>query len=228
MDQVRELMRGVKLFKDLSDEELTPFLTIIRRNRFADKNMIFMHDAPITHVYFVASGKVKVFRNDFAGKEQIICVKQKNDMFPHVGFFRQGNYPAHAQAIEDTILFSISIRDFEEVLIANPHLSIKLFRVLGDQIVDLQQRLEEMALRSTNERILLLLLRLSETHCSENKEGWNKVNTHFTNMDLANMIGTTRESVNRMISLLKKEDAVKLIDGKYFIHPNRVRDKLYK
>lgn len=226
MEQLKETIRQFRIFKDLCDKEIVPFLEIIKKKKFDDKSMVFMHDNPITHVYFVGAGKVKVFRNDVAGKEQIVCVKQPGDMFPHVGFFRKGDYPAHAQVIEDAELYFISIQDFEEVLMANPHLAIKLFSVLGDQIVDVQQRLEEMALRSTNERILLLLLRLSETHREEQANGWIKLNTKFTNSDLANMIGTTRESVNRMISHLRKEEAIKLVEGSYFIQPERVQEEL--
>lgn len=227
MERLTKILRQVSLFKDLSDDEITPFFKIARKQNFADKSMIFMHETPVTHVFIVASGKVKVFRNDIVGKEQIICVKQSGDLFPHVGFFRPGNYPAHAQAIEDTVLFSISIKEFEKVLVANPHLSIKLLRVLGDRIVDLQQRLEEMSLRSTNERILLLLQRLSETHSSVQPDGWIKLNTKFTNADLANMIGTTRESVNRMISQLKKEGTLLVKDGHYVICPNKVKEDVF-
>ncbi|MHA6261179.1 Crp/Fnr family transcriptional regulator [Sporosarcina sp. CAU 1771] len=224
---LKKILRDVPLFKDLSDEEIEPFYDIARKQSFADKSMIFMHEAPVTQVFIIATGKVKVFRNDIIGKEQIICVKQSGDLFPHVGFFRPGNYPAHAQAIEDTVLFSISIKDFEKVLVVNPHLSIKLLRVLGDRIVELQQRLEEMSLRSTNERILLLLQRLCETHSSVQPDGWIQINTKFTNADLANMIGTTRESVNRMISQLKKEGSLKVKDGQYVICPDKVKENVF-
>lgn len=226
MDQLKNIVKNISLFKDLSEQEIEPFLELMRKKDYPDKSMIFMHDTPITHVYIVASGKVKVFRNDLAGKEQIICVKQPGDMFPNVGFFRKENYPAHAQAIEDTALYSISITDFEAVLLANPHISMKLFRMLGDLIVDTNKRLEEMALRSTNERILLLLLRLSESHGTQQKDGWLKLNTKFTNTDLANMIGTTRESVNRMISHLRKDGKVKQVEGSYYIFPDKIKEEL--
>lgn len=227
MEPVTKILRQVSLFNDLSDDEIKPFFKIVRKKKFTDKSMVFMHETPITHIYIVASGKVKIFRNDMVGKEQIIGFKQSGDLFPHVGFFRQGNYPAHAQAIEDTVLFSISLNNFEDVLVANPHLSIKMLRILGDRIVGLQQRLEEMALRSTNERILLLLQRLSISHSSVEPDGWIKLNTKFTNADLANMIGTTRESVNRMISQLKKEGTLRVKDGHYVICPNKVKEDIF-
>ena len=227
MDSEIKLLKNAMFFKDLSDQELKLFLSIMNRRKLTDRTILFLQGDPITHIYIATAGKIKIFRNDQAGKEQVLHFKQHGDLFPHVGFFRQGHYPAHAQAIEDSEVFSIAIKDFEQVLMSNPSLSIKLFRMLGDQIVNLQQRLEELALRSANERILLLLLRLCETHGSViGKEGWVKLNTRFKNADLANMIGTSRESVNRMISQLRKDDAVRLEEGEYLIRPEMLKDEL--
>lgn len=226
MESLKNLAKKVSLFKDLSDDELALFLNIMHKKTYSTKEMIFLHDTPISSVYIVSAGKVKVFRNDLSGKEQIICVKQTGDLFPNVGFFRKENYPAYAQAIEETILYSISIKKFEDVLINHPSISIKLFRLLGNLIIDSQQRLEEMTLRNANERILLLLLRLSESHGTKHEPGWLKLNTRFTNTDLANMIGTSRESVNRMISQLRKDEKIKLSEGTYFIAVDEIKDHL--
>ena len=75
MENVKSIIRNVKLFTDLTDEEIKPFLEVMTKRTFLDKNIIFLHETPITHVYIVASGKVKVFRNDLSGKEQMICVE---------------------------------------------------------------------------------------------------------------------------------------------------------
>lgn len=226
LETLQNLAKQVPLFKDLSDDELALFTNIMIKKVFSVREIIFMHDMPIDYVYIVSTGKVKVFRNDLAGKEQIICVKQTGDLFPNVGFFRKENYPAHAQAMEDTVLYAISIQQFESILLNHPAISIKLFRLLGDLIVDSQKRLEEMTLRSANERILLLLLRLSESHGTLQSSGWLKLNTRFTNTDLANMIGTSRESVNRMISRLRKEEKVEIIEGTYYIAANKIKEEL--
>ncbi|WP_060210238.1 Crp/Fnr family transcriptional regulator [Sporosarcina koreensis] len=227
MDSVIGFLKNTMFFKDVSDRDLAPFLPIMNRRKLADRTLLFLQGDPITHVFIATAGKIKISRNDQAGKEQVLHFKQRGDLFPHVGFFRQGHYPANAQAIEESEVYSMAIKDFEQVLMANPSLSIKLFRMLGDQIVSLQQRLEELALRSANERILLLLLRLCETHGTAIGNGdWVKLNTRFKNADLANMIGTSRESVNRMISQLRKDDAVQLKDGEYLIRPEMLKDEM--
>ncbi|WP_432358766.1 Crp/Fnr family transcriptional regulator [Sporosarcina sp. UB5] len=227
MDSVVEVLKNTMFFNGLSDRELKPFIKIMKRRKLTDRTILFMQGEPITEVFIVTAGKIKIFANDQTGKEQVLHFKQIGDLFPHVGFFRHEHYPAHAQAIEDSEVYSIALKDFEQVLMDNPSLSIKLFRILGDQISKLRQRLEEMALNSANERILLLLLRLCETHgTTMGDEGWVKLNTRFKNADLANMIGTSRESVNRMISQLRKDHAVRIVDGEYVIHPEKLKDEL--
>ncbi|WOV88942.1 Crp/Fnr family transcriptional regulator [Sporosarcina oncorhynchi] len=226
MDNIESILKNTMFFRDLSNQELTLFLPILNKKKLLDKTNLFLQGDPITNVYIATAGKIKIFRHDPSGKEQVLHFKQVGDLFPHVGFFRRGQYPANAQAIEDSEVYTVSIKDFEQVLLDNPSLFIKLFRVLGDQIVNLQQRLEEMALRSANERILLLLVRLCETHGTIVKDGWIKLNTRFKNADLANMIGTTRESVNRMISHLRKEDAVIIEDGEYLVYVDKIKDEL--
>lgn len=226
METLKNLAKKVSLFQDLSDEELALFLNRMHKKTYSTKEIIFIHDTPITSVYIVSTGKVKVFRNDLSGKEQIICVKQTGDLFPNVGFFRKENYPAFAQAMEETTLYSIGIHEFEDILLNHPSISVKLFRLLGDLIVDSQQRLEEMTLRNANERILLLLLRLSESHGTTHEPGWLKLNTRFTNTDLANMIGTSRESVNRMISRLRQDKKVEVTEGTYYIAVDKIKAEL--
>src|SRR5699024_11372541 len=96
-------------------------------------------DEPITDVYFVQYGKVKIYKTNYDGSEQIINILQRDDMFPHQGFFRQGNYPANAEIMEDAKLVNIPILSFENFLLTNSKIYIKIIRLLGEVIIDLQQ-----------------------------------------------------------------------------------------
>ncbi|GAA3312411.1 hypothetical protein GCM10020331_000040 [Ectobacillus funiculus] len=93
---------------------------------------------------------------------------------------------------------------FEAILIKYPELCIKLFKVLGEKIIDLQNRLEEQILHDTYEQIIMLLLRLCQSNGVPINDGY-KITTHFTNRELANMIGTSRETMNRTINRLRKK-----------------------
>jgi len=133
-------------------------------------------------------------------------------MFPHVGFFRKGDYPAYAEVLEHSTLIAIPISKFENVLIENPQLSIKVFKVLGEKIVDLQNRLEEQILNNTYEQIIKLLIRLGQKYGKKHSDGRILLKAEFTNKDLANMIGTTRETISRTLTKMKKEELIEVDD----------------
>ncbi|TQS75821.1 Crp/Fnr family transcriptional regulator [Ornithinibacillus gellani] len=205
---IKNLLQKFPIFKDLTDAEMEPILDLAKHRMYRTGSHIFMQGDPLTNVYFIQQGQIKIYRTDFHGKEQIVNVLQKGDMFPHQGFFRQDDYPAHAEVLEDAVLIYIPINLFENFLITHPEICIKLFKVLGDIIVDLQTRLEEKILRNTYEQIILLLLRLAKKYGKERDDGLVQVTTHFTNRELANMIGSSRETVSRTLSQLKKQGLV--------------------
>lgn len=201
---VKELLQRFPLFKNLTDYEMEPVLDIARNRLYRQGTHLFMQGDPLTNVYFILNGKIKIYRTDIQGKEQIVNVLGEGSMFPHQGFFRNDNYPAHAEVLEEATLVYIPIPLFEQFLITNPEVSVKVFKVLGDIIVDLQNRLEEQILHNTYEQIILLLLRLTASHGEIINEEEVSITTQFTNKDLANMIGSSRETVSRTLTQLKK------------------------
>ncbi|MGJ9458671.1 Crp/Fnr family transcriptional regulator [Oceanobacillus sp. CF4.6] len=206
---IKELLQRFTLFKNLTDFEMEPIIDLAKNRMFRQGTHIFMQGDPLTNVYFIHQGKVKIYRSDMHGKEQIVNILNVGEMFPHQGFFRKDNYPAHAEVLEDAILIYIPIHLFENFLITNPEICIKLFKVLGDRIVDLQNRLEEKILHNTYEQIILLLLRLAKSNGKEIAINQISITSQFTNKELANMIGSSRETVSRTLTQLKKNNLIK-------------------
>ncbi|WP_428908895.1 Crp/Fnr family transcriptional regulator [Niallia sp. Krafla_26] len=206
--QIKEVLSEFSLFRSLSDYEIYKIVDISISREWNKGSHVFLQEEPLENVYFIYKGKVKIYKTDMNGKEQIVSILKKGDMFPHVGFFRKGNYPAFSEVIENATLVVVPISQFEKVLIENPELCIKVFKVLGEKIVDLQERLESQILNNTYQQIIKLLIRLGKEHGQELDDGRILLKAEFTNRDLANMIGTTRETVSRTLTKLKKEQHI--------------------
>ncbi len=225
---IQELLQKVPLFKDLTDYEMEPIVELAKHRMYRHGTHIFMQGDPLTNVYFIHQGKVKIYKTDFHGKEQIVNILQPGDMFPHQGFFRQDDCPAHSEVLEDAILIYIPIKTFENFLITHPEICVKLFRVLGDKIMDLQNRLEEKILHNTYEQIIMLLLRLAKDYGKETKDEMIKINTHFTNRELANMIGSSRETVSRTLTQLKKQSLITTDkSGSFILDTDALEEELF-
>lgn len=226
-EEIKEVLSKFSLFRDLNDEELLEIVNISISREFKKGSHIFLQDDPLENVYFIYDGKIKIYKSDITGKEQIVNFLKKGEMFPHVGFFRKGGYPAFSEVVEDSTVVVVPISPFENVLIENPELCIKVFKVLGEKIVDLQDRLEAQILNNTYEQIIKLLVRLGKIHGQELKDGKMKLKGEFTNKDLANMIGTTRETVSRTLTRMKKEGKIEVDEkGNMFFDPDELLDEI--
>ncbi|WP_153122528.1 Crp/Fnr family transcriptional regulator [Peribacillus tepidiphilus] len=219
-------LKNASLFNELSSSELKLIENISISKNFKKGEHIFFQGDPLVNVYFIQEGLVKVYRNDANGREQIVSILSKDELFPHIGFFRDGTYPAFAQAIEQTKMIRIPKNRFEEILIANPELCVKLFKVLGEKIIDLQTRLEAQILNNTYEQIIKLLIRLGESHGKNMKDGKVYLDVNVTNQDLAKMIGTSRESISRTFSKLKKQKLLFEEKSGYSFYPEGLLKEL--
>lgn len=222
----RDLLIKFPLFQDLSEREINAIANLSLQRIYPRGKHIFLQGEPIANVYFISSGIIKIYRTDPKGKEHIINILETGKMFPHQGFFRRDDYPAHAVALEDSVLFYISINAFEQFLLSNPEICMKLFRILGDLIVELQTRLEERTLRNTKEQLILLLLRMSKKHGTQIANGTFLINTHFTNQELANMIGSSRETINRILAELRRKKSISTTrSGNLIIFANELKNE---
>lgn len=216
-NKVYQFLKQFRIFKDLNEFEMEPIIDIATLRDYENESIIFMQDEPITNVYFILKGKIKIYKTDYHGKEQIINVLQDGDMFPHQGFFRKGSYPAHAEVVGSASLVNIPIQSFENFLITHPEISIKMFRVLGELIIDLQNRLEERNLYNVYDQVILLLMRLARKNGEQLNDTDYRITLSLTNRELANMIGSSRETVSRTLSQLKKEQFVKTDEAGYLV-----------
>ncbi len=212
IEEIKKVLADFTLFRELNDFELTKITDIAISREWKKQSHVFLQGDPLENVYFIYNGRIKIYKSDINGKEQIVAIAKKGEMFPHVGFFRKGDYPAYAEVLEPSTLIAIPISKFETVLIENPELCIKVFKVLGEKIVDLQNRLEEQILNNTYEQIVKLLIRLAQKHGKEQEDGTILLKSEFTNKDLANMIGTTRETISRTLTKMKKDELIEVND----------------
>jgi len=221
IEEINRVLGEFSLFSSLTESEITTISEIAIVREWKKHSHVFLQGDPLENVYFIFDGKVKIYKTDINGKEQIVNIMKKGDMFPHVGFFRKGNYPAFAEVLEPSTLIVVPITQFETVLIENPELCMKVFSVLGEKIIDLQNRLEEQILNNTYEQIVKLLIRLAHNHGKRLPDGTFYLKEEFTNKDLANMIGTTRETISRTLTKMKKEHIIEEDEkGNMILDPN--------
>lgn len=202
-------LQQVPLFHDLNIQELERVEEITISRFVSKKSTIFTEGSEKEAIFFIQDGLVKTYKTDENGHEQIVSFLKTGDMFPHTGFFNQNPYPATAEAIVDANLLAIPVRLFERLMMDTPSIAIKMMRVMGDKIRELQEKLQVLSGQDVKHRLLSFLLLLAEQH-GNTKANKITINMPMTHQEFANSVGTTRETVNRLLNQLNKEQLLEV------------------
>lgn len=208
-NEKKKLLLQFPIFQNLDDDEyekIEPFFFYKK----AEKNTyLFKQGATLEGIYFLFFGKVKVFKTNSQGKEQLVNLYSGKDIFPHIGYyFHIRKYPANALIVQDAELFYIPTDKIEPLLLQSPIISMLFLDVMGEKVIDLHNRLEDKLLGSTMSQIIKLLIRLSEKHGVTLTNNKVLLKETFQNTELANMIGMTRETVSRTMNHLYEDEII--------------------
>jgi CRP/FNR family transcriptional regulator len=207
MTETIQILKSVPLFRNLVPEELARIADIVIQRIFSKKSVIFIEGSDKEAVFFIRSGLVKTYKTDENGHEQIVSFLKEGDMFPHIGLFNKNPYPATAETIVDTVLLAIPVHQFEHLLMDTPSIAVKTLGVLGDKIRELQEKIQEMSGQDVNQRAVSLLVKLAEQH-GVNKNGHIHIEVPLTHQEFASTVGTSRETINRLLNHLRKEQII--------------------
>jgi len=208
-EQISAFLRQVPLFHDLYPQELERVEEITIARFIPRKSTVFTEGSEKEAVYFIKDGLVKTYKTDENGNEQIVSFLKTGDMFPHTGFFNPNPYPATAEAIVDSKLLAIPVRLFENLMLSTPSIAVKMMRVMGDKIKELQEKLQVLSGQDVKHRVLTFLLQLAD-QLGEWRGSTVTINLPMTHQEFANSIGTTRETINRLLNQFSKEDLLEV------------------
>ncbi|AFQ44624.1 Crp/Fnr family transcriptional regulator [Desulfosporosinus meridiei] len=211
------------LFSSLSYQDIAPLLPYLIERRYRRGQILFVEGEIGSSVYFVLTGQVKLSRSTQTGEKQIIDWCGPYECFAEVLLLESGSYAATAEVIKDSTLLVLNNEIMPQLLEANPALSVALIRTLSRRLRLAQEFIRILTNRSTTGILAALLLRLARPAVTTGKPIF--VDASMTHRDLASMIGTSRECVNRAINGWKRAGILKLVDGRLeILKPHELAD----
>lgn len=217
MDEPRQDMLGdnlsfirkVPLFSELSEEEQLLVGELVLDRTYGQSRIIFMEGEPGEALFFVKSGRVKIFKLSEDGREQILDIMRAGDIFAAVAFLDGGPYPASAEALEDARIALIRNQDFERLIEDYPRIAIKVLKVLAGRLRRAHDQVTDLALKDTHGRMASMLLKLADQHGIRTPDGV-LMDLALTHQQLASLIGTSRETVTRILRKFRHDGAIKI------------------
>ena len=202
-------LKKVPIFSDLSEEDLQMMSEIILVRKYRKNMIIFMEGEPGDGLYFIKQGRVKIYKTTEDGREQILHFLQNGDVFAEVVLFDGGPFPATAEVLEDSTIGIIRNQDIDRFIKNYPDIAVRLLKMMSKKLRQAQMQIRDLALKDTYGRIVGMLYKLSKEY-GEQCEAGTRITIPLSRQELANLIGTSRETVTRLLGDLKKSKIIEL------------------
>ncbi|HAQ06674.1 MAG TPA: Crp/Fnr family transcriptional regulator [Bacillus bacterium] len=207
----------IEILKDLPIEAVRTIDKRVIRKSFKKGEQIISEFEEARGVFFVLSGIVKLSKQDEQGNEMTICIKKSGGVFAEACLFNKSssNYPATGRMLQDGEIYFLKSEDLEAELEKSPEMAVQIIEYMSSQLHEMSSLLRDVALLDVYTKTVKTLERLAK------KFGANKCNKMhielpITIQEFASLIGSTRESVSRVFSKLKKDGVID-IRGKNII-----------
>ena len=203
-----EHLRKVPIFSDLSDSDLEKISSKMISRIYEKGKMILLEESEGETFFIILSGVVKVTRLSDDGREVILAILGESDFFGEMSLLDGEGRSANIVANEKSEVVTLSRRDFLDCLQKYPKIAIALLEELAVRLRKSDQHIESLSLSDSEQRIGITLIRLAE-ELGTIKQGDVNVKNLPYQQDLANMAGTSRETVSRTLKLLESKNLLK-------------------
>tara|TARA_Y100000996_G_C22389603_1_gene588618 strand:- start:74 stop:754 length:681 start_codon:yes stop_codon:yes gene_type:complete len=207
MSSVQHL-RNVPIFSDLKDSDLNIISDKMISRAYKKGQMILLEESQGETFFIIVSGAVKVTRLSDDGREVILAILGESDFFGEMSLLDGEGRSANIVANEDAEVLTLSRRDFLDCLETYPKIAIALLEELAIRLRKSDQHIESLSLSDSEHRIAITLIRFAQ-ELGTIKQGDVKISNLPFQQDIANMAGTSRETVSRTLKLLEEKDLIK-------------------
>ncbi len=173
---------------------------------------LFWEGDPTGKLYFIQQGHAKTFKSTNDGKEFTLALFQNGDLFGEPRIREGSRYKYNAIVSEDSIVGVLEQQEIDRLLMQSGDLAIHFMKWMGIMHAMTQTKLRDLLLYGKPGALASTLIRMSNSY-GKPVEGGIRISHKLSNTELANIIGTARESVNRMLNKWKSKDIISFDNG---------------
>jgi CRP-like cAMP-binding protein len=181
---------------------------------YKKKQTIYSEGQHPNKLYYIQTGKVKIYKTSDGGKELIIGLLSEGDFFGHIPLIENVVYEEFAETLEESSIRVIPKKEFEQLITTNQEIALKVIKLLANNISEKEQQLVALAYHSLRKRVADALLTLKKKYAKEDQVPFS---ISISREDLANIAGTATESLIRTLSDFKNEKLIEIKDGKIIL-----------
>lgn len=191
------------VFRDLSPREMEELNRITTMSTVPKGRVFYRPEEPGEVLFILKEGRVQLYRISPEGKKLVITTLGPHTLFGEMALLGTKMHNTFAEAIEDCLICVMSRTDLERLILNKPQVALRILEITGKRLREAEERLENMAFKGIPARLASLLLRLAEEQGTETISG-------LTHQDLAESVGTYRETATQVLNDLKTDGFIEI------------------
>jgi CRP-like cAMP-binding protein len=174
---------------------------------FKKDEFIYFPDEKSTHIYMIASGRVKIGHYLDDGKEVVTAILSTGEIFGELALAGEDQRKDFAQAMDSVSICPLSIDDLKDLMKEDKELSFKMLKLVGLRLMKLERKLELLVFKDARTRIIEFLK--DSASWKGKKVGFETmIPTKLTHKDIAALTGTSRQTVTTILNELKDQNLI--------------------
>ncbi|KUG24820.1 camp-binding protein [hydrocarbon metagenome] len=203
----------VPIFSDLPEEVIDQVVLTGNKKTYTKDSVILVEEEIGTALFVIIKGKVKVSRSSNDGREVILSILTDSDFFGEMSILDGLNRSATVVALEDSELFIIQRKEFLDLLNKHPEITIALLSELTRRLRNADMKIKALSLKDAEGKVATVILQLADD-IGKIKQGIVEIEKLPLQQDLANMAGTSRETISRTLHSFARKGWVEMEGSK--------------
>jgi CRP/FNR family transcriptional regulator, cyclic AMP receptor protein len=226
-DDVPTFLATVPLFRDAPERALAIVAGVVRPRRFEAETVLFQEGDAGDALYVLESGLVKLSKVDLGGHEKTLALLQPPEFFGEMALLGHARRSATAITLAPVTAYLLFRDDFQRLLADYPTISLNLTTTLADRLRGMDDEAQVLSYKDAQGRVSYVLLRLYRAGVVE-LDGNGRALVRLTHQDLANLAGTSRETVTRALKALESEGVIETRPKEvYLVDPEGLEEVLH-
>jgi CRP-like cAMP-binding protein len=209
-------LKKIPLLQDLPADAMSRLAESVEINEVRRRQVVYLPGDPGHSVYFVNGGRVKISKVTRDGKELTLAYRGPGDLFGELAMVDGGPREEMAEAMDNALLTEMERGDFEHLVQGHPLLGFRLAKLLTVRRREIENKIENLVFKDVNAKLAELLLRLGSDYGVDDARG-TLVALKITHQEMANLIGSTRETVSLTLSQFKRRGLIRTEGRKVII-----------
>jgi CRP-like cAMP-binding protein len=202
--RVVQILRKCPVLVDAPPDSLAQLAAAALTQSFRARQVVYLPGDRAASVHFIASGRVKVSKVTRDGKELTLAYRTSGDFFGETCLLEGGPREEMVEAMENTMSVELDRAGLDHLLANHAPVAYPFARALIDRWRGLQTKVEQLVFKDVGSKLAELLLRLGSEHGIEHRRGL-VLGLKITHQEMANLIGSTRETVSLTLSQFKRK-----------------------